>query len=106
MAIACEPQVDYEAVRALARAAAVAADEADQVGLAAAEVAGPVDVSKEGRLAVGDAVEVRAMGVGARGCWLPAIVKQVMGSSGYGQTKHECCFDLTCARLSGRSVSL
>lgn len=70
-------QGDYETARELSRVAAAAAGEADQAGMAAAEVAGPVEVSCVGRLAVGDAAEVRALGVGARGCWLPATVKQV-----------------------------
>lgn len=70
-------QGDYETARELSRVAAAAAGEADQAGMAAAEVAGPVGVSGAGRLAAGDAVEVRALGIGARGCWLPATVKQV-----------------------------
>ncbi len=47
-------------------------------GLAAEELAGPVDRSEDAdSLAAGDAVEVRPLAAGVRGAWLPATVLQV-----------------------------
>lgn len=61
----------------LVATAVTVAEDADQEGLTAADVAGPVDTTPSAAaLSIGDSVEVRTLSIGVRGCWLPALIKK------------------------------